>query len=173
MNDKVANEPADWDQLIKQLDFSNMGMDLDTSTKPPQGLDPLDNRGFSQGALTISNVSVTESFAVDASGNVPFITLPNITLQDFSVDHWRKGLQVDGDLQISPSHDVLIGDVSLKNTLSEIQARLNILQPNPGLEQEWNDLRELGERYRALEQEILDKQQVWNSLKKRRAPEIT
>lgn len=151
---ELDKDPTDWAQLIKDLD-ARWGYDS--------------GKISDQEALTISNVSAP--FTVQTSG-----TTPNVTLSDLSWDlnkSWGRGLQVDGDVRISPSHDVLIGDVSLKNTLSEIQARLNILQPNPNLEREWDELRELGERYRALEQEILDKQQVWNALKKRSGPEIT
>ena len=148
MNTQPLNEiDVEWDQLIKDLD-----------AKYSYDSGQISN----QEALTISHVSAPVT--------------PNITLSDLSWDlnkNWGRGLQVDGDVRISPSHDVLIGNVSLKNTLSEIQARLNILQPNPNLEREWDELRELGERYRALEKEILDKQQVWNALKKRSGPEIT
>lgn len=158
MKIELDKDPTDWDQLIK---------DLDAKYSYDSGHDF--RRLSDQEALTISHVSAPIS--IQTSG-----TTPNVTLGDLSWDYnksWGRGLQVDGDVRISPNHDVLIGDVSLKNTLSEIQARLNILQPNPNLEREWDELRELGERYRALEKEILDKQQVWNALKKHSGPEIT
>ena len=151
MKRELDKDPTDWAQLIKDLD-----------AKYSYDSEPV----FDHGALTISNASVPIS--ISSSG-----TSPNLDLSWDFTKNWGRGLQVDGDVRISPNHDVLIGDVSLKNTLSEIQARLNILQPNPNLEQEWDELRELGERYRALEKEILDKQQVWNALKKRSGPEIT
>lgn len=154
MNIEVDKDLTDWDQLIKDLD-----------AKYSYDSGQISN----QEALTISHVSAP--FTVQTSG-----TSPSITLSDLSWDldkNWGRGLQVDGDVRISPNHDVLIGDVSLKNTLAEIQTRLNILQPNPNLEREWDELRELGDRYRALEKEILDKQHVWDALKKRSGPENT
>jgi flagellar motility protein MotE (MotC chaperone) len=49
--------------------------------------------------------------------------------------------------------------------LSAIEDRLNILQINQQLEKDWKDLRELGQQYRQLEKEILDKIKVWDKLK--------
>jgi len=62
--------------------------------------------------------------------------------------------------------DVVINDVSLTDTLKGIQERLNLLTPNPALESEWNELRELGERYRQLEADLLVKQKMWAALQK-------
>jgi len=50
--------------------------------------------------------------------------------------------------------------------IQDIQTRLNILQPAPELEQEWQQLRELGDQYRKLEAEFKEKQRMWNTLKK-------
>jgi hypothetical protein len=46
-----------------------------------------------------------------------------------------------------------------------LKERLNWLQPNPDMESEWDELRELGERYRELERQCQEKSQVWNTLK--------
>jgi len=56
--------------------------------------------------------------------------------------------------------------------LQEIQSRLNILQPNTALEAEWNELFELGKKYRELEQHIKDKQATWDRLKAMPTPVI-
>ena len=61
--------------------------------------------------------------------------------------------------------DISINGVSLMETLRGIQERLNILQPNRELEAEWDQLRELGEQYRRLEQELAEKSQAWKALK--------
>ena len=70
-----------------------------------------------------------------------------------------------------PDADIKINGASLNKTLRGIQDRLNILTPNAALEQEWESLRCLGEQYRLLEKEILEKQQVWALLKKK-APKL-
>jgi hypothetical protein len=49
--------------------------------------------------------------------------------------------------------------------IRKIEQRLNILHPNTELEAEWEELRELGDKYRKLEQHIKDKQATWDKLK--------
>jgi hypothetical protein len=39
------------------------------------------------------------------------------------------------------------------------------MQPNTELEAEWDQLRELGDRYRELEQQCREKSQMWAKLK--------
>jgi hypothetical protein len=70
-----------------------------------------------------------------------------------------------------PDADIKINGASLNETLRGIQDRLNLLTPNAALEEEWESLRCLGEQYRLLEKEILEKQQVWALLKKK-APKL-
>jgi hypothetical protein len=60
--------------------------------------------------------------------------------------------------------DIKLGNVSLKETLATIESRLNILRPNAALEAEWEELRELGQRYRQLEAELEEKSRVWKIL---------
>jgi hypothetical protein len=62
--------------------------------------------------------------------------------------------------------DIKINDVSLCETLRDIQEKLNVLRPNKELEAEWDQLRELGEQYRKLEAEFVEKSKMWNTLKK-------
>jgi uncharacterized protein RhaS with RHS repeats len=70
-----------------------------------------------------------------------------------------------------PDADIEVNGESLMATLSIIKERLNYLQVNTELEAEWNELRELGEQYRQLEQHIRDKQDTWNRLKAMSPPE--
>jgi hypothetical protein len=65
-----------------------------------------------------------------------------------------------------PNADIKINGESLMATLRGIQDRLNILRPNQELEAEWDQLRELGEQYRKLEQELEEKSRAWSLLKK-------
>ena len=62
--------------------------------------------------------------------------------------------------------DILLNGRSLTQTLDGIESRLAILRPDPALEKEWTELRELGDRYRQLEAEIKEKMRVWDILKK-------
>jgi hypothetical protein len=63
--------------------------------------------------------------------------------------------------------DIEINGVSLMTVLQGIQERLNILEPNRTLEAEWHQLQELGDQYRALEAELLEKQRMWSQLSAR------
>jgi hypothetical protein len=45
-----------------------------------------------------------------------------------------------------------------------VEQRLAILTPNPDLEKEWNELKQLGDQYRALEKHINEKMTTWNIL---------
>jgi hypothetical protein len=68
--------------------------------------------------------------------------------------------------------DIEINGISLLKTMQEIQSRLNLLQPNTALEEEWQELYELGRKYRELEQQIKEKQATWDRLKAMPPPEI-
>jgi hypothetical protein len=68
------------------------------------------------------------------------------------------------DLQ-GESADITINGTSLLATLEALQERLNWMQPATELEAEWDQLRELGDRYRELEQQCREKSQMWAKLK--------
>ena len=63
--------------------------------------------------------------------------------------------------------DIVMNGVSLNDTLKLIQDRLCMLRPNPELEQEWDQLRDLGEQYRELEKQLTEKQRAWDLLRKK------
>lgn len=60
--------------------------------------------------------------------------------------------------------DIVINEVSLMDTLRGIQDRLNLLQPNKKLEAQWQELQELGQRYRELEKELNSATKMWDIL---------
>ena len=62
--------------------------------------------------------------------------------------------------------DINMNGKSLRTWMEAVEQRLAILQPNVELEAEWAELKELGDRYRELEQEIKDKMTTWDILKK-------
>jgi hypothetical protein len=62
--------------------------------------------------------------------------------------------------------DVKIKGKDLADMFDKIEARLAILHPNPELEDRWDELKELGKRYKELEAEIIEKEKVWGILKK-------
>jgi len=73
-------------------------------------------------------------------------------------------LSVKGDADFEG--EVTIKGKSLTDMFEKIEERLAILHTNPELEDKWDELKELGKRYKELEKEIIEKEHVWAILKK-------
>jgi hypothetical protein len=123
-------------------------------------------------------------------GSMSTVTLGNIddtiTLDFGDLHSTWPGLSVAGDVGLNNSlstsvsgqltgdaADLTINGVSLAKTLEGIQQRLNMLQPNPEMEAQWDELRELGQRYRELEQQCIEKSRMWAQLTSMPPPEIS
>jgi hypothetical protein len=52
----------------------------------------------------------------------------------------------------------------MKEWMSQVDSKLAILRPNPKLEAEWTELKELREKYIQLEKTLEEKSKVWNIL---------
>jgi hypothetical protein len=118
------------------MDFSKMHLD-DLAIRT--GTDPLDW------------VSPPPSIGI-GSASVTWATSPLTVTQNST-------LALNGD-----DADIQINGISLTNVLKNIEQRLNILRPNAELETEWDQLKKLGEQYRALEAELKEKSLMWNKL---------
>jgi len=68
--------------------------------------------------------------------------------------------------------DITVNGWSLVDAIQKIEERLNILTPNAKMESEWDQLRELGEQYRALEKKLQEQGDMWARLKAMPPPEI-
>ena len=82
-----------------------------------------------------------------------------ITGADFSASNV---LQVVGD-----GADIRINNRSLAQAMGQldaIQEQLAILVPDPGMEQEWDELRAIREQYQAKLKECQEKSQMWRRL---------
>ena len=95
------------------------------------------------------------------------ITNSNIAASEID---WNKNLSsgikiTDANLVIE-NGDVLIDNYSLLQVLKNIEERLALLTPNPELENDWEELKNLGNQYRELEKKILEKEKTWELLKK-------
>ena len=86
----------------------------------------------------------------------------NITLAEPDI----KGatLKVNGNADFDG--EVTIKGKNLTDMLEKIEERLAILHPNEKLEDKWDELKELGKRYKELEAEIIEKEKIWSILKK-------
>lgn len=81
--------------------------------------------------------------------------------------HPHNTLTLDGD-----DADIKINGESVMETLRWMKERLAWLDVRSDLESEWQELRELGDQYRALVSTIEDKVRMWDTLKKMPPPVI-
>lgn len=87
-----------------------------------------------------------------------------LTFSDWGNAYPSNTLQVKGDAEFEG--DVKIKGKSLADTLEKIEEKLAIFKPNEKLEEKWEELRELRNRYIELEKEIIEKEKMWDILKK-------
>jgi hypothetical protein len=112
----------------------------------------------SYGNVTIA--SGTSGQYMYGNGTNSVWTSPNTV----SIGPVNNQLHVRGDADFEG--DVKIKGKSIVNLINNIEQRLAILHPNEKLEEKWEDLKKLGDMYRQLEQEILEKEKMWAILKK-------
>jgi hypothetical protein len=139
------------------IDTSIFGEDSDTIN-----IDLIDSMNSSMSA---NGLTYQDLYSITTPGsNLTYTTTgtgannPWITVNDHST------LSVQGDADFGG--EVRVQGRSLAEFMQQVEQRLNILQPNPKLEAEWDELRELGEQYRRLEQELEAKAEMWNRLKR-------
>lgn len=91
---------------------------------------------------------------------------PNIGTYTIANDPNLKGtsLKVHGDADFDGN--ITVKGKSINESLERIEERLAILYPNEELEKKWEKLRGLRKAYMELEQEIIEKEKMWNILKK-------
>jgi len=78
----------------------------------------------------------------------------------------NSDLKVSDGNVIVENGDVVIDNHSVLELLKKIEERLALLTPNPELESDWEELKNLGNQYRELEKKILEKEKTWQLLKK-------
>lgn len=129
------------------------------------------------GANITTTTNTTTNPSITISGGPTIWTTPNTisaTNQTWTGTNWtmpampktviQSGMDVKGDAEFDG--DIKIKGKSLTEMLNKIEERLAILHPNMELESKWDKLKKLGEKYRKLEAEILEKEKIWNTIKK-------
>lgn len=85
---------------------------------------------------------------------------------DWSIGTNGTSASQSGTLQLQGENaDIVVNGRSLMDAIDTLEQRLNILVPNPELEAEWDELKELGDRYRELEKKCKEKGDMWAKLK--------
>ena len=152
-----------------KIDLSSIDDNTTTLSGAYDDTITLSSGSFSFGANTVIGAGYTYPNTISATGSPFTITggaganVPWMTQSPFSAPK----IQLNGD-----DADIEVNGWSLVAAVKSIEQRLAIMQPNPEIESEWEELRELGEQYRKLEQHIRDKQATWNRLKAMPPPEI-
>jgi hypothetical protein len=148
----------------------NYSQDPGYGAVPPQC--PVDLIGIFKDS-SVTNVIQPYSWnTLTPSGHGNVTVLPG-TGSSYNSPFTFSNNNVSADAKITSSQielngakaDIRINGVSLLDTLKTMQDRLNVLIPNPVLEQEWDQLRELGEQYRELEKKLKEQGDMWARLK--------
>lgn len=123
--------------------------------------------------IDLSSLTVNSNGAL-GSNAIPSVWVTNGTgAYDFGNLTFSDHMPKSGILSIQGENaDIEINGESLMTMIRGIQDRLNIMRPNEKLEAEWDQLRELGEQYRALEKKLTEQADMWEALKKMPPPEI-
>jgi hypothetical protein len=140
---------------------------MDFTQKDLFATDLNDNITISSGidtTYTLSNLSLSTS-----SISVPWATTTGTTGMTWAnlTEPPSGRITLQG-----PDADIEVNGESLMEMLHRIEERLNLLTPNQELEAEWDQLRELGNQYRALENKLTEQGKMWDTLKKMPPPEI-
>lgn len=112
-----------------------------------------------QDSIDFGGMSNSGTYTIDT--NTPF----GNNYYSNSVNYGSVEIGSNG-INMNQNTDLKIGDRSLKDFMDKVEERLAILRPNEGLEERWEKLKRLGNRYRKLEKEILEKEKIMEALKK-------
>ena len=149
------------DSAKKQLDLWDYGTDTITIT----GVN-----GEDSNTIDLSSVNLNSAFDYSSLSNTIISQShtgryiydtgmsPNLTV--------GTSINTSGTIDLrGDDADIVVNGVSLMDKINAIGERLKMLDINPELEAEWDQLRELGDCYRQLEQELKTKSAMWKTLK--------
>ena len=119
----------------------------------------------------ITGASDPSTFTITLPSDDDLISFNNVYTtgtDNYSFDYnYNPGVDVTaGDLKVHNEGDIKLGERSLKEFMDKVEERMNILRPNQELEEQWDELKKLGDSYRKLEKELLEKNKMWEALKK-------
>lgn len=124
---------------------------------------------------TILDINETVTIGAQGSTGTPYTipatntwsttswSLNNVPFSTIGTSNTRPGnsISISGE-----GADINVNGRSLCKAIDAIEERLAILRPDPKLEKEWEELKQLGDQYRKLEADIKEKMSVWDTLKK-------
>jgi hypothetical protein len=160
---------SDYDSMLASSSYGSDTLTLsDLNSTVTSGGYVVDSNLTWPGNLTVGTIS-TAGLGLNPgnlSGGITGLH-PNAVWSTNLSSNASGKLQLNGD-----NADIEVNGVSLMSLIDELKERLNWLTVNPELEAEWDELRELGERYRELEKQCKEKAEVWKKLKSMPPPVI-
>ena len=115
------------------------------------------------GTILTSNLNI--GAAVPASVVPQYQIYPSNNFNITGAMSASTQITTDG-LTLQGNADIKFGNISLKDFMEKVSMRLNMMVPHPELERQWDELRVLGEAYRACEKECIEKAKVWDILRR-------
>jgi hypothetical protein len=145
---------------------SSIGTDTITWSDSSYVADPFGS--YSSPVTFGPNVSGVNTVLVPANGGTGYTYTTNTTSPWIATgSNPAMVVSQSGTIEIKGEDaDIKINGKSMVAWMEAVEERLNILTPNPELEKDWDELQELGERYRALEKQCKEKAKMWAALKK-------
>lgn len=139
------------------------------STENDNTIDTISITGAQGSSTTIGsgtwNINSAPYISSIDTSSVMWSATPN-TVWTTNTSDWSIGTSQSATMELKGDNaDIVVNGRSLMNAIDALEQRLNILVPNPELEAEWDELRELGDRYRELERLCKEKGDMWNKLK--------
>ena len=127
------------------------------------------NAGAGTDTITLDTSSWNSSITIPSGGYSigTGITSPyTYTTTGTSFYQPDTTVQINADgMQIKEGGDIKIGGKSLSEAIDKIEERLGILNPNPELEDRWDQLKELRKQYIEQEKDLLEKEKIMKILK--------
>lgn len=133
-------------------------------TKPIDNSDDVISINWDTMSSTVGPLDDTYTLSIGSTSTNSIYVTDSTWSSPWSNNSYEKALHVKGDAEFEG--DVKIQGQSLVDTIKNIEKRLAILHPNPELEEKWERLKALGDMYRELEAEIIEKESLWSILKK-------
>lgn len=157
----LESQPSIQLQPLEPLDLSSLNMTMGWDANIAPGT-----------AITGGNVKITSAgTGVSASSTTftynPASTHPYNWANTFTgINSPAGNVNIQGNVVVEGEQsDIILRGQSLMSMLDGIKERLAWIVPNPELEAEWDELRDLGDRYRAMEQQCREKAEMWKQLK--------
>lgn len=150
---------------VSKIDITNQ-LDLDLNYGAGGPIYNVGAGGLS-GSSSIDTITLDPSIYSISGGTS--ITSPVTYTFDSNYSTWgNTGASVNIDtngINVKEGGDIKIGGKSLSEAIEAIEERLGILNPNPELEDRWEQLKELRKQYMELEKDLLEKEKLMKILK--------